>query len=298
MPVFGRAFVEHGQWRRHVARACNASLALFCLATMAACTASVQGKPERLYSVDQEAAAIRKVVGPNSYRDYASATGPRKRELRNQIVNSRMRAIDLFYYDYEARLTRERQDVGFFATVAQLALTTSSTLVSSAGTKTILSAAATGLTGTKESYDKNILIDRTISVFQQQMQAQRQLVKAKIIQRLSLGVDAYPLELAQSDLEEYYRAGTLTGALLGTEQTASANLAQANAIEEQVLSVKFAETDLAPRIRSYWRANAEQKKRVETWLVDHQIHVPVTLFLNSDVYAAEQLQMVSDLNIP
>ena len=209
-----------------------------------------------------------------------------------------MRAIDLFYSQYEASLTRERQNVGFFATVAQLALTTSATLLSSPATRTIITATATGLTGAKESYDKNILIDRTIDVLQKQMRAQRQLVKAKVIQRLALGTAAYPLELALGDLEDYYRASTLTGALIGAEQAASEVLNQANAIEEQVLAVKFAETDLAPRIRAFWHGNMEQKKEVESWLVNHRIYVGVTLFLNSDVYAAEQMQMVNDLKIP
>lgn len=265
---------------------------------LASCTPSVQGAPPRLVPVAQDLNVARQIANEEWYLAYAQASGPRKDELRSQIVYSRMYAIDLYYSQYEIRLTRERQNVGFWFTVANLAVTTSGTLLGGEETKTILAAAATGLTGTKEAYDKNILIDRTIAVLQEHMRANRKRVRVQIIEKLALPSAVYPLELALSDVEEYYRAGTITGALLGVSEDASKKLIEAQAIEQELFSVKFGETNLAPRIRQFWRSGPAQKLLVETWLIRNGINVGPTLFLNSTEWANEQARMVRELNIP
>ncbi|NNF78285.1 MAG: hypothetical protein HKN05_09680 [Rhizobiales bacterium] len=148
-------------------------------------------------------------------------------ELRNQITLSRLYAIDVYYSEYEANLTRERQDVGFYSTVASLALTSAGTLVGGAQTKAVLHAVVTGLTGTREAYEKDILIEKTVSILQKQMRARRLEIKAQIVQRLQGAISVYPLEFALTDLERYYRAGTITGALIGVETATSIKLEQA-----------------------------------------------------------------------
>lgn len=265
------------------------------------CAASFKGGPERLFSVNEETQSIKQslsyVGGPEWYQQYVQSSGAGKRELRDQIVFARMYAIDLFYSQYEAQLTSERQNVGFFSTLASLALTSSATLVADATAKSILSATTTGLTGAREAYDKNILIERTISVLQQQMRAQRLIVRTKIVQRLTNGVEIYPLEFALIDIEDYYRAGTITGALIGAEETAGARLEHATALEAQVISARFFLTDLSPRIEAYWRANANQKRLVEDWVARH-VGVNVTLFMYSDQYSEQQARIVRELSIP
>ena len=259
------------------------------------CAPSIKGAPPRLVPVGIEIEQIRQISGPEWYSAYVQAGGLQKSQLRDQIVFSRMYAIDLFYNEYELRLTRERQNVGFWFTVANLAVTTTGTLVGGEETKTILHAAATGLTGTKEAYDKNILIDRTIAVLQEQMRAGRKTIRVQIIQKLALSTSAYPLEFALSDLEDYYTAGTITGALIGVSHDASRKLALAEAIEEELFSASYGKTDLAPRIRVFWRAN---RSLVEEWLVRNGINAGPTLFINSAEFAAEQARMVRELGIP
>ena len=265
---------------------------------MTGCTPSLRGSPERLFSVAGETEIIKRLAGPEWYEEYARSTGARRRELRDQIVLARMYAIDIFYSEYEARLTRERQNVGFFTTVASLALTGSATALSSNTTKTVLTAVATGLTGTKEAYDKEVLIEKTIAILQQQMRTRRKEVKVSILERLSLDTTAYPLELAFTDIEAYYRAGTITGALIDVAEETGARLAQARAIEERIVVTKFAPvTDLGSRIRAFVRLNPQNRVAITNYLKANHDGMPFAIFVRN-ASRADQLKMIQTLRIP
>jgi hypothetical protein len=245
--------------------------------------------------VEAETELIKKMASPVWYAEYASSTGVRRRELRDQIVLARMYATDLYYSEYEARLTKERQTVGFYSTVANLALTSSATAVAAKETKTILSAVATGLTGTREAYDKEVLIEKTITILQQAMRTRRKEVKSSIIGKLSSGVDAYPLELALIDLETYYRAGTITGALIDVSAETGERLIATRGLEEQIIVTNFAPvSDLARRIRAFARLNL---KKVEQYLDLHHGGVPLAVFVVSST-RGEQQRMIDTLRIP
>jgi hypothetical protein len=238
-------------------------------AALTACTASIQGAPPRVFPVDTELAQVRDVLNRDWYGSYANSSDERFRKYyRDQAVLARMYAIDIAYSKYELDLTRERQNVGFLSTLTLLGLTTAGTLVGGEETKTILSATATGVTGTKEAYEKNVLVERTISVLQQQMRAQRKFVKVKIIERLRDPTSNYPLEFALSDVEEYYRAGTITGALLGASQDAGTTLQIAEEQESQAFEFSFSRTPLSRRIQDFYLASGEEKRReMRDWTV-------------------------------
>lgn len=268
------------------------------IVALGACTPSIRGTPERLLDVPVETELIRTLAGPEWYAEYARSTGARRRELRDQIVLARMYAIDLYYSEYEANLTRERQNVGFLSTVANLALTSSATLVAAKETKTILSAVATGLTGAKEAYDKEILIEKTIAILQQQMRARRKEIKVSIIGRLSLDQSSYPLELALTDVESYYRAGTITGALIDVSEETGVRLAQARAIEERIVVTRFAPVaDLGTRIRAFVRVSAANLRAVQDYLASNHPGTAIAEFVRVGS-RPEQLRMIQQLNIP
>ncbi|WP_162596119.1 hypothetical protein [Methylobacterium sp. 17Sr1-1] len=271
-------------------------LTLFAI-LLAACTPSLRGGPERIYPIEAEGEFVKAASGPESYLAYATAGGVRKRELRDAIVHSKMYGIDLKYSEYEAQLTRERQEIPFLTTVATLGLTTSAATVASTELKTILATAAAGLTGVREAYDRDILLDRTIALLEQQMRTQRKLLRARIIERLALGIDVYPLELALSDIESYYRAGTLTGALVGLSEDSGVRLRNATIVEDQAVTVRFGVTPLGPRIRAFWLSSPENRAAVESWLVRNSIDAPVGIFVRSDVYAAAQRRIAAELGI-
>ena len=228
---------------------------------------------------------------------YVQAVDPQKTAIRNQIIFSRMYAIDLAYSQYEMRLTRESQSVGFLGTLTQLGISTAGTFAGGEQTKTILHAASSGVTGVKEAYEKEILIERTISVLQQQMRARRQTAKAKIIQRTSHGAASYPLELALSDIEEYYRAGTITGALIGAAQDAGTSLQVADAEERDVLEARFVRTEYLPRLRAFYRASAANRKCMRDWLAATGSQFDPTTFMAAGA-PSDQAALIAACNVP
>ncbi len=96
--------------------------------------------------------------------------------------------------------------------------------------KAALGAAITGVTGAKVSFDKNAYFAKTLPALVASMQASRKEVLLRIRKGLELGDDKYPLTQALVDLEDYYNAGTIPGAITGI--TASADEASRKASEE------------------------------------------------------------------
>lgn len=186
---------------------------------MSGCTSSLSGGPQRVFPVETQLSFVRKTFGPPDFNAYlARPTGDRK-AYRNEYVLAQMFAIDVNYDIYEAGLTREMQGVNFAAAVANIALTSVAAQISPPGTKDILAATAAGLTGVKASYDKDILLQRTIQIIQSQMRASRARVAARILARLNRSAEEYPLMLAWIDLQAYYKAGTFTDGLVEAGQS-------------------------------------------------------------------------------
>lgn len=240
------------------------------------CTGSLQGAPPRLAPAVADISIAIQASRPELYQQYFSEMNiEKKRALRDQIVLARMYGIDINYLDYEAKLTRERQEIGFIGTVTNLALTSTASLAGSKETKAILSAAATGLTGVNEAYENEVLLDRTVAVIQQQMRAERKLVRASILTRLEMPVIQYPLELALSDVESYYRAGSVTSALIGVSQQSGLLLRNAEETERQAIVTRYQQSDIGDAILTFWRASQNNKNRIQQWMADNNISLNV-----------------------
>jgi F0F1-type ATP synthase membrane subunit c/vacuolar-type H+-ATPase subunit K len=157
-----------------------------------------------------------------------------------------MYAIDLAYSQYEASLTHERQDVSFIADVTNIGLTGTASLVGVAETKAILAGIAAGLTGVKSSYTNDILFSKTVEVLQTQMRANRAEVATRIIGNLKKPTGVYPIQFALSDLEDYYRAGTLSGAMIAVGATVSAKELVAEQTKAQAIAATIITNPKAP----------------------------------------------------
>jgi hypothetical protein len=128
--------------------------------------------------------------------------------------------------------------VGIATDWVALALNAASSLVSSAanvagtlvsGTANALSATAAGLGGTGPSIDQKAFFEATMPTLLATMVAQRQVVLVRIREGLTHDIDAYPLTLALNDLDRYYQAGTVAGALTAMAASAGATAAKAEA---------------------------------------------------------------------
>jgi len=215
------------------------------------CVPSLTG-PTRLYPVDAETEYLKQNVGYANFGQYAMLPETQKIDYRNNYIGVRMYAIDVQYYDYESRLTHERQEMNFGAATAAIALNTTSTLVPVTQTKNLLTGISSGVTGANAAYNSEVLLNRTIQIVQDQMRADRAQIATRILAGLKKSSADYTLAQAMSDLEEYYQAGTLTAGLMGAQRTVAGNADAAEAAKaDYVINTSFTRDDATTLLRAY-----------------------------------------------
>ena len=158
-----------------------------------------------------------------------------------------------------------------------------------------MSAVSAGVTGAKGSFDKQAYFTNTITTLLGAMVANRKTVEARIQQRLSQPVADYPLPAALSDLEAYYEAGTITGALTGI---AADSGVKANKADE-ILSVIFGEDVATVKLEKFigWDGtnftDAGNKSKLDSWMRLQGLNPNIiVLFLSSKEFADRRAEAV------
>jgi hypothetical protein len=198
---------------------------------------TLEGGPERIYSVSEELAAARATIEALTSQYY---NGGANEIVRNEIISRRMYIIDVEYSVYEEALTRERQEVGFITSTTAQGLNVAGALFTPAETVRILSGLAGGVGAIRGYYDSEIVVAKTIQIAQGQMRMLRDQVSTKIKSAMGQPLSQYPLSLALSDLEDYYRAGTLAAGLIKAAGDSGAGATAANAAKPSLIRVTFA----------------------------------------------------------
>jgi hypothetical protein len=216
--------------------------ALLGVATFTTGCVSISDGPERLYPVSVETQAIRDNIPRIDFIGFVKLSEPERFKYRNDWIAARMYAIDIQYTAYEGGLTKERQNVGFGTTAATLVLTTASQLFTPVVTKNILTGTAGVVTGARAAYDNDVLLAHSVQWIQSQMRTQRSIVAERILRGTRLSTSDYPLAAALTDLEDYYRAGTLTGGILGTSEALGAEARLAELAKQDRIEVSFVST--------------------------------------------------------
>ena len=203
------------------------------------------GKVKAEYSNDLSKSDL--ISTYNNMPQDTSANIALKVSRRNQIIEKFIWLIDQNYASFEDTYYGSDASVNFWGDALNLGLTGTASVTGAAHLKSILSAVATGSTGVKTSYLKNYYDSQTRSAVVQQMRALRaaQLailqdanhMKASVV---PAGADStvapYSLEQALSDINAYYNAGTIIGALQAISE--QAGTAQKSAKESQVTNSK------------------------------------------------------------
>jgi hypothetical protein len=242
--------------------------ALFSLASCATGCVSISDGPERLYPVSVETQAIRDLIPRIDFIQFVNLSEPLRVKYRNDWIAARMYAIDIQYTAYEGALTKERQNVGFGATASTLVLTTASQLFTPVVTKNVLTGAAGVVTGSRAAYDNDVLFAHSVQWVQSQMRTQRTIVADRILRGTKLSTIDYPMAAALTDLEDYYRAGTFTGGLLGTSEALGAEARFAELLKQDRIEVNFVSTAAGQALRACLLrprsgvSQADQKKRL------------------------------------
>ncbi len=189
---------------------CQAVLALL-LVALTGC-ASIDSAPPRFGT---EANALKAVDAyfDGTLRRYLAAQPQKQKEIRNGFIETRAALIDQGYAGFRQTLYTQRVGMNVGVDLATLGLNAVGAVTGSAPAKTGLHALSGGLIGSKASIDKNVFFDRTMPALVAQMEAQRSALRLRMMGGMMVDTSRYPLMQARADLEEYYAAGTMVGAI-------------------------------------------------------------------------------------
>lgn len=207
---------------------------------LAGCMASLTAYPERSYDPKAEMEAMKAYLSPDAVTKYTASedyqrNGLSKRQWRDAVVNARILAINLHFNDFQQALFQEGVGLGLATDWVTLALGGAGALSESSAQT--LSAISTVVIGGKAAFDKNAYFDKTMPTLLATMVAKRKQVLVRIKEGLTKGVDEYPLELALSDLDTYYNAGSIPGALMEVAESAGKAAKEADKKLEEILVV-------------------------------------------------------------
>lgn len=242
---------------------------------MSGCTAAMHQYPERieepytqvLKNKDPEYVTVMEKIS-------AAATDREKKQLRNATIDSRLRVIDLQFAEFIETLAKENVQADFGVAAVQVGVGAAGSLVAET-TSQILSAASGALSGTQQAFNKTALFSQSFPALLAQMIAGRKAVLVKIMEGRQLSIAKYPLPAALRDLEAYYFAGSLPGAVVSTSADAKLKNDEAQQKLDELKISTFSETDTAKTItRFIWPPDGNRSKphskenfqKVERWM--------------------------------
>ena len=265
--------------------------------------ASVSGYPDRSYDLKAELAALDMYHRPDIVNTYNGKEGEAKKDYRNEVVNARLRAIDLHFSIFEQELARENIVGNVGVDWAVLALGGATALAPLSATKSILGAVSGGITGAKGSVDKNIFYNKTMPVLLAKMEALRKEVLVKIREGLTKNTSDYPLTQALIDLDDYYKAGTIPAAVIGIAVTSGESIKKSGDEIKNILKGKYSVSKEGELLRKFWKPDGDNinpvnQEKLKDWLKSKGIIASITFFIDSsELFWSAQKVAVKDLNI-
>jgi len=177
--------------------------------------------PKRLVSSERETASIESLFANMQavWSKYIESDPDRRTGLRNEIMAARMYAIDVNYTDYEHALNVEGQSAEFWSKFAASTLTTIATVVPVDQTVRGLNAIAHGTELGMSAYNDAFFRKQLIQNIMTSMRAARHERRAVLRNRMTCSATIYPLGLAMSDIESYFRAGTIESGIIRLTRT-------------------------------------------------------------------------------
>ena len=209
---------------------------LLALAALGGCAAALQGFPDRSNNPKGDLESLKPYLSPDKVSEYVNATNSADRlQLRNDIVNARIHAIDLKFGQFEEELYQQGIGIGVGTDWIVLALGGATATVGGETTKAALGAISSGVVGAKASFDKHALFERSVPVIMAEMVASRKAALLTLRRGLAHNDSQYSLFQALGDLEGYYRAGTIPGSLAEIAEGAGTKAASAEEGLQQLL---------------------------------------------------------------
>jgi hypothetical protein len=286
---------------------------LVCLVSSATACGAIRGYPEN--PEDNDAAIGKLSASAEAARmQYEEAVNTQVRTaLRNRIAYAKLQIQEILFTNFQSQLW---SDNNIFNTGGDLVLLILSGLGATTGdatTKAALSAASAGIVGARGVISKDIFYQRTLTAILAQMSANRDRVKAVILDNLNKKDDVtYPIAAAEMDLQVLQRASGIANAVQNITQVA---VTQKELAAEEVNAARqgiFSSAKTSMRIRAWvgfgvdpitgirYTPNPENLARLQKWVDDHVGGLPVAQLLDDTQLNMEKFreQAISDLNIP
>lgn len=202
--------------------------AIWILVTFLSGCAGLQGgMPNVPFNVEQElgivSAQLRESASVKIFYDAPSY------ESRNKFIASRLVITNIEYLKFIKSLSAEETQIHSATDMLVLTLDVVSAAVIPVNTKSILSGLSAIAGGVRLSIDKNVYYEKTMSALISSMNAQRKEVLSKLLSGATRTLKGYPFEQALSDINDYYLAGTIQGALAAIQSAAAVKEVAADA---------------------------------------------------------------------
>jgi hypothetical protein len=179
--------------------------------------------PRRKFASEDELAGFRLKSTSDIWDAYLGQSPAVRTGLRNELVSARMYAIDVNYGEYEHGLNVEGQSVEFWARIAKGTMAGVASVTTVDSTVKALNAAINGTDVALGTYNDTFFRKQLIQNLMTAMRAARHERRAIIRTRMQCPANIYPLGLALSDVESYYRAGTIESGLIRLNRTVSSD---------------------------------------------------------------------------
>jgi hypothetical protein len=178
------------------------------------------GGPVPSFDVMEDLKALEAEFGSATAIKQVYENGATK-EKRDKMIAGRLVIMNLRYLQFIKALNMEKQLIDTASDITILSLNLAGTAFTPAITKTILSAISAAVGGSKLAVDKHYYYEKTMQALIAAMNAQRKQALVPILEGLGKPLDVYPAEQAITDLDTYYHAGTLIGAVNAIQAAAS-----------------------------------------------------------------------------
>ena len=201
-----------------------------------------------------------------------------------------------------------------------VAIGVANTVVGGDQDRRVLSALTAVLTGTRSSVENAFFDSQTTDLLITQMNSARRQASVRILEGLQQGIADYPLTAALVDLNEYYIAGTVHGALMSSLVSASRQQIEADAQIERLRTVSFTRDESAAAIGRWLFPSATGRNGDGVWITSDGVNapgdpqktgalrawmatqgleqLPIGTFLTAPLLAETRARAVAALNIP
>ena len=197
----------------HTLRCCTALLLAVCTA-LAGCNPHVLGGgPEPSSDLEADLKAIEAHYGNATAVATALAAETNPEAARDKLIAGRLVAMNLRYLRFVREVTNQKQAIDSAADILILSLNLAGAALADTTTKTVLAAVSAGVAGSRTTVDKNYFYEKTMPALVASMNAERKKALIPLLKGMKLSVKDYPVAQALTDLDAYYHAGTLMGAV-------------------------------------------------------------------------------------